>query len=90
MRKSVMLAVGMVLSFLSLSRLSDLICDARRVVAFSARWLVDTVAVQQALQLPRESWKVVERMFSQKVAHHLSIFGRPAKSTGALCSPLLA
>lgn len=90
MRKSLVLAVGVVLSFLGLSRLADALSAACRVVAIGARWAVDAVAVPQAMKLPSESWSIVERVFSQKVAHHLSIFGRPAKSTGALCSPLLA
>lgn len=61
-----------------------------RSVRYCLAWLVDAVASPVSQVFHRESWQELERAFSAKVSHQLSIFGRPAKSTGALCSPLLS
>jgi len=65
----------------------DKVC---RSVKFCLSWLVDAIAAPVTQVFHREAWQETERAFSAKVNHQLNIFGRPAKSTGALCSPLLS
>lgn len=52
-------------------------------------WVVSASVAPAAMLFGREAWQLIERMFSRKTSHKLNVYCRPAKSTGALSSPLL-
>lgn len=56
----------------------------------SVLWAVAAVATPLALLVPRETWGIIERTYSQKVGQLLNIFGFRARSTGVLCAPSLS
>lgn len=89
MRKTLLNSVLSLIGY-GLGAMAVVVLDLNISFGESLCWAVAAVAVPLALIVPRETWCVIERVYSEKVEQLLNIFGYRSRSTGSLCSPLLA
>ena len=89
MRKTLFGSVLSVIGY-GLGAVANVVLDLNFSLSECILWAVAVVAVPLALNIPRETWCVIERVYSEKVEQLLNIFGYRSRSTGSLCSPLLA